>query len=98
MDSSQSGMPLTSSSVVLACKKARHKLSDTAVVIALSRSHRYIAVSLDDTMIHVFTSDGHLHSTLGGGTKSSYCLALRDDVLLSGEVGGEIQYWDLITK
>lgn len=97
MDSTSSSMPPISSAI-LASKQTRYKLSDTAVVIALCRSHRYIAVSLDDTTIRVFTSDGQLHSTLGGETKNSYCLALRDDVLLSGEVEGKIQAWDLITK
>lgn len=75
---------------------SRQKLSDNAIVITVYVTKQYIAVSLDNETIIIFTSGGDPLGVLQGQTKSR-SLALRDDVLLNGDLDGEIHFWDLTT-
>ncbi|KAL9103763.1 MAG: hypothetical protein Q9163_001222 [Psora crenata] len=75
----------------------RQKLSDTAVVITMQMSPKYIAVSLDNKTVHVFNSDGEPLHVLGEHSGNVWSLAVNNDTLLSGEIGGNIQSWDIPT-
>ena len=75
----------------------RQKLSDTAVVITMQVSLKYIAVSLDNRTVHVFNSDGEPLHVLSGHSGNVWSLALNDETLLGGEIGGKIQSWNLLT-
>jgi len=76
-------------------KHIRHKLSDSAIVIRLAVSSKYIALSLDDKTIHVFTAEGEPVTVFRDQGDNVWSLALQDDLLLTGEVGGNIQCWDV---
>ena len=75
----------------------RNKLSSTAVVIKVCLSPIYIVVSLDDATIRVFSARGEPRAVLQGHDKNTWSLALQDEMLLSGEIEGDIRYWDLGT-
>ncbi len=74
----------------------RHKLSTSGVVIRTVVSKKYIALSLDDRTIHVFSSvDGEALTVFRDNSQNAWSLALQDDLLVSGEIGGAIRVWDL---
>lgn len=59
-------------------------------------SSKYIVISLDDKTVHVFNPDGELLHVLNHDA-IVWSLALRDNILLCGEVGGRIRSWDLVS-
>ncbi len=77
--------------------KTSIKLSDTAVVINLCISTKYITLSLDDKTIRVFSTSGEVLHTLGDSQQNVWSLAVKDDTLLSGETSGEMRSWNLST-
>ncbi|ETI21016.1 hypothetical protein G647_07359 [Cladophialophora carrionii CBS 160.54] len=80
-------------------KHIRHKLSSSGVVvIRVSVSEKYIVLSLDDKTIHVFSAAGEPIVVFRDYPQNAWSLALRDDVLLSGEIGGGIRCWDLAER
>ena len=96
METSQDGESIALSQAWTS-SKSKIKLSDTAVVISLCMSTKYITISLDDKTIRVFGATGETVNTLTGSQESVWSLALNDDMLLSGEVEGAIRFWDLNT-
>jgi WD40 repeat protein len=71
------------------------RLSYTAVAINLEVSPKYIVVSLDDKTVRVFDSGGELLHLLKHEA-IVWSLAIHDNMLLCGEIGGGIQSWDLL--
>lgn len=66
-------------------------------VTDLKVTEHYILLALDITKIYVFNPDGTHHKTLQDNTKSTWTMAACKDTLVSGEVGGDIRVWDLVT-
>ncbi|MCJ1431860.1 hypothetical protein MMC27_001216 [Xylographa pallens] len=75
----------------------RQELSDKAIAITMETSAKYIAVSLNNKTVRVFNSDGEPLHVLGEHSGNVWSLALNNDTLLCGEVGGNIRDWDLLT-
>jgi hypothetical protein len=76
----------------------RHRLSSSGVVICVAVSEKYIVLSLDDKTIHVFSAAGEPVAVFRDYPQNAWSLTLRDDVLLSGEIGGGIRRWDLAER
>lgn len=70
------------------------RISYTAVAVNLEHSSNYIVISLDDKSVRVFDVEGKALHVLRHKTVV-WSLALRDDMLVCGEVGGDILSWDL---
>ncbi|EXJ55466.1 hypothetical protein A1O7_08393 [Cladophialophora yegresii CBS 114405] len=80
-------------------KHIRHKLSSSGVVIRCAVSEKYIVLSLDDKTIHAFSAVGEpIVVFREDHLQNAWSLAFRDDVLLSGEIGGMIRCWDLAER
>lgn len=75
----------------------RRELTKNAVAITMKLSPSYIVVSLDDKTAHVFDHDGELMHVLSGHESNIWSLALHENTLICGEVGGSIRSWDLVT-
>ncbi|MCJ1417181.1 hypothetical protein MMC32_003521 [Xylographa parallela] len=75
----------------------RQELSDKAIAITMEMSAKYIAVSLNNKTMHIFNSDGEPLHVLSEHSGNVWSLALKNDTLLCGQVGGNIQDWDLLT-
>ena len=78
-------------------KQCKQILSKDAVVTACSVSAAYIAVSLDNTTIHVFSAEGQPLRILNGHSRPCRSQALQGNKLLAGDTSGEIRVWDLST-
>lgn len=77
---------------------SRARISDNAVAITMHSTSNYLVVSLDNNTLHIFNSDGGLLFILRSPKSNVWSLALTEDTLLCGEVSGEIQKWDLMTR
>lgn len=75
----------------------RRELPKNAVAITMQLSLRYIVVSLDDQTAHISDHDGELMHVLSGHEGNIWSLALHENTLIYGEIGGSIRSWDLVT-
>jgi len=76
-------------------KHVRHKLSASAVVIRLAVSSKYIVLSLDNKTIHVFSAAGEPLVVFRDQDENIWSLALQDDILLTGNMVGNVLCWEL---
>jgi hypothetical protein len=68
-----------------------------ANVVATHITSQYIAISLDNKTVSVYTTHGeHLH-VLRSQDNQTRCLLLWENSLICGNVGGKIETWDLVT-
>jgi hypothetical protein len=68
-----------------------------ANVVATHITSQYIAISLDNKTVSVYTTHGeHLHVLRSQGNQTR-CLLLWENSLICGNVGGKIETWDLVT-
>jgi len=67
-------------------------------VVASHITSQYIAISLDNKTVSVFTSDGGLlHVLRSRDNNQTRCLLVLGSSLICGNVGGNIETWDLVT-
>ncbi|KAK9458203.1 WD40-repeat-containing domain protein [Dipodascopsis uninucleata] len=76
---------------------ARHVTTDQGVVTCLNITKNYIIVALDNSRIHIFTSDGRLSKTLTGHVMGVWAIMPWDDILVSGGCDRDVRVWDMIT-
>ncbi|KAK9323757.1 WD40-repeat-containing domain protein [Lipomyces orientalis] len=76
---------------------ARHVTTDQGVVTCLHLTRKYVVVALDNSRIHVFTSDGRLIHTLTGHVMGVWAIMPWDDTLVSGGCDRDVRVWDLKT-
>jgi hypothetical protein len=75
----------------------RRIIEGFTTVIALHVKSQYIAISLDNKSVSVYTTDGkHLH-VLRSRDHQTRCLLVWGSSLICGNVGGNIEMWDLVT-
>jgi F-box and WD-40 domain protein CDC4 len=68
------------------------------VVTDLTVTEQYIVLALDNAKLYVFNSDGTNNKTLHeDDAKPAWTTAVRNDTLVSGESGGDIRVWNLVT-
>ncbi|KAK9451351.1 WD40-repeat-containing domain protein [Limtongia smithiae] len=76
---------------------ARHVTTDQGVVTCLNLTRDYIIVALDNSRIHVFTSDGRLLHTLIGHVMGVWAIMPWGDTLVSGGCDRDVRVWDMRT-
>ncbi|KAK9367464.1 WD40-repeat-containing domain protein [Lipomyces kononenkoae] len=76
---------------------ARHVTTDQGVVTCLHLTKKYIVVALDNSRIHVFTSEGRLIHTLTGHVMGVWAIMPWGDTLVSGGCDRDVRVWDLKT-
>ncbi|KAK9491387.1 WD40-repeat-containing domain protein [Lipomyces doorenjongii] len=76
---------------------ARHVTTDQGVVTCLHLTKKYVVVALDNSRIHVFTSEGRLIHTLTGHVMGVWAIMPWDDTLVSGGCDRDVRVWDLKT-
>jgi hypothetical protein len=70
----------------------------STITIASHITSQYIAISLDNKTVSVFTSDGeNLHVLRSRDHYQTRCLLVLGKSLICGNVGGNIETWDLVT-
>ncbi|KAI9045011.1 WD40 repeat domain-containing protein [Aspergillus affinis] len=69
----------------------------TALVTDLSVSPTYIIVSLDNSEIHVYDTQGNKKHVLKGSKGAVWSTAVQGDLLVSGGTESDIQTWNLST-
>jgi hypothetical protein len=66
-------------------------------VITSHITSQYIAISLDNKSVSVFTADGKQKCVLRSWDNQTRCLLVWGSSLICGKVGGNIEMWDLAT-
>lgn len=69
----------------------------TALVTDLTVSPNYIVVSLDNSEIHVYDTQGAKKHVLEGSQGAVWSTAVQGDLLASGGTESDIRTWDLST-
>jgi hypothetical protein len=67
-----------------------------ANVIATYITSQYIAISLDNRTVSVYTTHGERLHILWSQVNQTRCLLLWGNSLICGNVGGKVETWDLV--
>jgi hypothetical protein len=68
-----------------------------ANVVATHITSQYIAISLDNKTVSVYTSRGERLHVLRSQDNQTRCLLIWENSLVCGKVGGKVETWDLVT-
>lgn len=74
-----------------------HTIEGFTNVIASHITSQYIAISLDNKTVSVHTTDGQQLHVLRSRDNQTRCLLVWGSSLICGNVGGNIEMWDLTT-
>lgn len=66
-------------------------------MIASHVTDKHIAISLDNRTVSVYTTDGGLVHVLRSQDNQTRCLSVWGSSLICGNVGGNVEMWDLAT-
>jgi hypothetical protein len=75
----------------------RQSIEGFTDVIASHITAQYIAISLENKTVSVYTTEGEYPHVLRSRDNQTRCLLVWGSSLICGNVGGNMEMWDLAT-